>query len=162
MERRSVAEYLENFVRRGWETAYVSRRGYRAFRSAYRDVADAAFQFGRELEARKIAKGDRVLLWAPNSAEWVVAFFGCALRGVVAVAIDDIAAPDFAERVQQQVNAKLLVCSRQHQLSSVPTLRIEDLFETVRRHPARPYSAIDVAANDSLEIVFTSGTTAEP
>src|SRR5581483_4413005 len=162
MERRSVAEYLENFVRRGWKTAYVTRRGYRGFRFAYRDIADAAFQFGRELEARYITKGDRVLIWGPNCAEWVVAFFGCALRGVVAVPIDDIAAPDFVHRVQQQVDAKLLVCSRQHQLSSVDTLPFEELFETIEGHKALPYPAVTTTPDDPLEIVFTSGTTAEP
>ena len=29
MERRSVAEYLRDFLRRGREVAYVQRRGYR-------------------------------------------------------------------------------------------------------------------------------------
>ena len=162
MRRHSVAEYLENFLRRGWDTAYISRRGYRTFRSAYRDIADAAFQFGRELEQRYIEKGDCVVLWGPNCAEWVAAFFGCALRGVVVVPIDDVAAPDFAERVQQQVDAKLLVSSGQRQLGSVPILPLERLFEAISQHRALPYSPIEMSDQDPLEIVFTSGTTAEP
>ena len=68
----------------------------------------------RELEARGIAKGERVMLWGENSAEWVAAFFGCALSGVIVVPMDDGAAPDFAMRVFQQVSAKLLMASRRH------------------------------------------------
>jgi len=48
-----------------------------------------AYQFARELEARNIVKGDAVLLWSPNCAEWVAAFLGCALCGVIAVPVDD-------------------------------------------------------------------------
>ena len=107
MERRSVVEYLDSFLQRGEECAYVQRRGYRTVRWSYRQVAETAFQFARELEKRGIGKGERVLLWGPNSAEWVAAFFGCALRGAMVVPMDDAGADDFAQRVYQQV---LAVC----------------------------------------------------
>ena len=131
MEHRSVAEYLDNFLRYGRETAYAQRRGYRTVRWSYRKVAEAAFQFARELEARGIGKGDRILLWGPNSAEWVAVFLGCALRAVVVVPIDDIATPEFALRVHQQVNAKLLLCARGHLQPSIPALPLEDLAQTL-------------------------------
>ncbi len=92
----------------------MQRQGYRTVRWSYRQVADTAFQFARELDARGITKGDRVLIWGPNSAEWVAVFLGCVLRGVVVVPMDDVATPDFAWRVHQQVGAKLVVCSREH------------------------------------------------
>src|ERR1700747_2950088 len=83
MERRSVAEFLDNFLQRGEECAYVQLRGYRTVRWSYRQGAEAAFRFARVLQERAIAKGERVLLWGPNAAEWVAAFFGCALCGVI-------------------------------------------------------------------------------
>ncbi len=162
MERHSLAEYLESFLRRGRETAYVQRHGYRTVRWSYRKVAETAFRFGRELEARGIGKGDRVQLWGPNSAEWVAAFLGCALRGVVVVPMDDVATPDFALRVYQQVSARLLVCSRAHAQHTVPMLLLESLSETVAQHSPAPYLAAGIERTDTLEIVFTSGTTAEP
>ena len=91
-----------------------SASGYRSVRWSYRQVAETAFQFARELQERSIAKGDRVLLWGPNSAEWVAAFFGCALRGVIVVPIDDAGAADFTQRVYRRVEARLLLCSREH------------------------------------------------
>jgi long-chain acyl-CoA synthetase len=163
MERRSVVEYLENFLRRGRECAYVQRRGYRTERWSYRQVAETAFRFARELEERGIGKGERILLWGPNSAEWVAVFFGCALRGVIVVPIDEAGAADFARRVYQQVDGRLLVCSREHtRTDSMPVLVLENLPEKLSVHASAPYDAAAIGPADVLEIVFTSGTTAEP
>jgi len=162
VEPRSLVEYLDRFLERGHETAYVQRRGYRTVRWSYRQVADLAFQFARELDARAITKGERVLLWGPNSAEWVAAFWGCALRGVVVVPMDDVATPDFALRVHQQVDARLLLCSREHAQQSIPTLTLEELADSLASHSPVAYPSATVAPADTLEIVFTSGTTAEP
>ena len=162
MERRSLIDYFENFLRQGTETAYVQPHGYRTVRWSYRRVAETAFQFARELEARSISRGDRILLWGPNSAEWVVTFFGCALHGAIVVPMDNAASPDFARRVHEQVGAKLAVCSREHAVLSAPTLLLEELPAGLSGHTSTPYPEPDLTSGDTLEIVFTSGTTADP
>lgn len=162
MERRSLVEYLDRFLQLGDETAYVQRRGYRTMRWSYRKVAELAFQFARELDVRNISQGDRVLIWGRNSAEWVAAFLGCAIRGVVVVPMDDVATTDFALRVHQQVGAKLLGCSRERVQQSLPTIILEDLPEALATHSPLLYPPEDIGPADTLEIVFTSGTTAEP
>src|SRR5438034_4035841 len=162
MERRSIGEYLGSFLQRGQQHAYVQRRGYRTARWTYRQIAELAFRCARELANRGIVKGERVLIWGPNSAEWVAAFFGCALRRVIVVPMDDAAAPEFALRVAQKVSTKLLVCSREHAQNGLPTLLLDDLQEVLGRHSAAPYNPVPVETSDPLEIVFTSGTTAEP
>jgi long-chain acyl-CoA synthetase len=160
MQRRSLVSYLENFLRWGDECAYVQPRGYRVERWSYRRVAKTAFQFARELESQGIGKGDRVVIWGPNRAEWISAFWGSALRGVIVVPMDDVATSDFATRVFHQVNAKLLVCSREHLQNSLPTVIFDDL--ALQDHSSDPYPAVEIGPDDILEIVFTSGTTAEP
>jgi long-chain acyl-CoA synthetase len=162
MERRSVVEYLDDFLRRGRECAYIQRRGYRIERWSYRQVAETAFRFARELEQRGIGKGERVLLWGANSAEWVAVFFGCGLRGVIVVPLDDAGATDFTQRVYWRVEGRLLVCSREHVLPSLPVVTLEDLRDTLSAHASGPYDAAAIGPADILEIVFTSGTTAEP
>lgn len=159
-QRRSVLDYMEIFQSLGDECAYIQRRGYRTERRSYQQVAAMASGFARELEARAIAKGDRVMLWGENSAEWVAAFFGCALRGIIAVPMDDAATPDFSRRVFQKTSAKLLLCSRRHLAESagLPAVALEDL----PHHPSSSSDAADVRPGDTLQIVFTSGTTAEP
>jgi long-chain acyl-CoA synthetase len=164
----SIAEFFsEHFRAHQHERAYGQRRGYRAESFTYGEVLEMASGFARKLEARGIAKGDRVMVWGENCAEWVAAFFGCALRGVIVVPMDDGSATDFAMRVFQQVSAKLLVASRQHLLEcataqpSVVTLGLEELARTAGREPAMAAQA-SLGRDDTLEIIFTSGTTAEP
>ena len=164
MARSSLLEYLQNFERNGPGVAYITRRSYRAVRWTYAQVLGCAFQFARELEAREISKGDRVMLWGENCAEWVVAFLGCTLRGVIVVPMDDVAAADFAASVFQQVEAKVLVCSRAHagEAGPVPRILMPDLADIVRNHSSSAVLPLVLSRSDSLEIVFTSGTTGEP
>jgi long-chain acyl-CoA synthetase len=163
-ERRSLLEYFEGFPRLGEECAYVYPRGYRRERWSYRRVAEVASQFARELQAQQIAKGDAVLLWSPNSAEWVAAFWGCALCGVIVVPIDDGASPDFARRIAAQVRTRLVLCSRERAslFDQTPSINPEALTSAVQRHSAERFLPVEVSLADPLEIVFTSGTTAEP
>jgi long-chain acyl-CoA synthetase len=164
MSRQSLAEYIGGFARHGSETAYAYRSGYRTVRWFYREVAGVAAQFARELEARGIAPGDRVLLWGRNSAEWVAAFFGCILRGAVAVPMDQGAASDFAARVAEQVNAKLHVVSRENDAAGRgrPAFLLESLRESVAHHSAEPYASPPLDRESIAQIIFTSGTTIEP
>ena len=154
----TLADYLARFESLGQNTGYSERQGYRTVRHSYRDLARMAYGFAAELESRGIRKGDRVMLWGPNSAAWVAVFFGCAYRGVIAVPMDDSATPDFALRVFHHVESKLLVCSPQH----APTNQSFLLFEDLKPRP-RPSSPPEpISAEDPLEIVFTSGTTGDP
>jgi len=164
MQRRSLIEYLQNFYRHGADTAYAQRLGYRMARWSYHEVAEAASQFAWALEAKNIGQGDCVALWGENSAEWVVAFWGCLLRGAVVVPIDHIASIDFALRVSQQVGAKLLVCSREraHLDPTLPAIPLENLPEIVTHHPHALYAPADLQRDHIVQIIFTSGTTADP
>jgi len=165
MTPKLLTDYLERFHAYGAkEIAYVQRRGYRTARWSYPQVAEAAWRFARELESRGIGANDRVMIWGEDCAEWVAAFFGCLLRGAVVVPMDQIATTDFARRVAQQVDAKLLVCSREHAGldASLPEVELETLVETIAEHSAAPYPQVPVEPTHPVEIVFTSGTTAEP
>jgi long-chain acyl-CoA synthetase len=164
MARQSLLEYLANFERHGSQVAYVNRQSYRAQRWTYAQIATTAHQFALELKSRGINQGDRIMLWGKNCAEWAIAFLGSALCGVVVVPLDAAGAADFALRVHAQVDAKLLVCSREHISSvlSLTTITLEDLPRAVTRHGSSPRKKVVIGRDDPLEIVFTSGTTAEP
>src|ERR1700683_1198052 len=111
----SLAEcFLANFRAHCDERAYGQRCGYRMEWFTSGQVLGMALRFASDLEARGIGKGERVMLWGENCAEWVAAFFGCALGGVVVVPMDNGASADFAARVSAQVEARLWVCSRRH------------------------------------------------
>ena len=164
--RSSINSYLEDYLRRGGETAFAQRRGLRWVRWSYRRVAEAAYGFARELEARGVGKGERVVLWAANGPEWVAAFFGCALRGAVVVPLDVESAPDFVARVQAQTQARLVLYSvetrAQAETLGTPAVALEELESVVAGRPREPFVGDDISADDLVEIIYTSGTTAEP
>ncbi len=157
--RPHLASLVDDFQRHGDQIAIVNRRGLRKEVTSYKTLAELAGRFAAELNARKIVKGDRVLIWGENGAPWIAAFFGCILRGVVPVPIDVAGSESFAHRVAQEVDPKLITGSRE-QLKSFPNaLPFED-FSTLPKNPAGVIDAL--SESDPLQIVFTSGTTAEP
>jgi long-chain acyl-CoA synthetase len=162
----SIAQFLaEHFRRHRRELAYRQRRGYRNESFSYGQVLAMARSFGAELNRRGIAKGDRLMLWGDNSAEWVAAFFGCVLSGVIVIPMDDGASADFAKRVFDQVQAKQLVGSRRHVQefaagTSAPPQALEDLAQLRPYGDDTPQAVL--TGDDILQIVFTSGTTADP
>jgi long-chain acyl-CoA synthetase len=160
--RQVITSYLENFAARGDEVAYAHRRGYRTERWTYAETASYARRFAASLEDRGIRKGDKILLWGENCAEWVVAFLGCLVAGAVVVPMDRIAAPEFAARVARQVDARLCVCSRDQlpHMAGYPSILFEDMRKSLSEY--RESAGVESGRDDPIEIVFTSGTTAEP
>ena len=162
MARSTILDYLDNFRRHARQTAYVHRRGYRTQRWSYGEVLSTAYRFARELESREIGKSDKVLIWGENCAEWIAAFFGCLLRGAIVVPIDKIAAPDFAQRIAEQVDARLCVGSPHNEVTGVPSLHLETLRDDLAGRSDAPVTLPPLTRDDIVQIVFTSGTTAEP
>jgi len=166
--RQSLVEFFGDFERYFRDFAYAQPEGYRVTRWTYRKLVESAAQFARHLESSKVQPGDRVLLWGPNSAAWAVAFWGCVLRGAVVVPMDFAATPDFARRVAQQVQAKLIVTTRERGAlhPAIPVELFENLSQTIRPYSkgnrAERYASPALDRKSVAEIVFTSGTTAEP
>ena len=86
--RAHLATLVEEFRKHAAETAVVAHRGNRRSPTPYGQLAEIAGRFAAELELRGINPGERVVLWGENSAEWIGVFFGCLLRGVLAVPLD--------------------------------------------------------------------------
>ena len=161
--RQLVTSYLDEFLARGDAVAFAHRRGLRTVRWSYKQIANSSYAFAELLRERGVQKADRLLLCGNNSPEWIVAFFGCLLRGAIVVPLDVQSEAGFIERVQQQVNAKFGIFDssfRQGLSLTVPVIPMEEL----RGHlpPASYSSSSSQSADDIVEIVFTSGTTAEP
>jgi len=157
--------FVDEFTARGEETVFVHRPRLRVRAWSGRLIAEAAARFSQELKSRNISKGDRVLFWARNSPEWVCAFLGCIMRGVVAVPLDVQSSSQFAGRVREQTAPKLLLYStnlksRASELN-IPAISLDHLSDVIRRQPALPEST-PITEDDLVEIIYTSGTTAEP
>lgn len=161
--RDHLVTLLDDFRRHGHETAVVRYKGVRRRATSYADVARLAGRFAALLEQRGIAAGDRVLIWGENSAEWIAAFYGCLLRGAVAVPLDAYGSAEFAGRVCADVKPKLAVGDAMllRQLSyELPHLAFELWSDALPGNEAGPVAGL--SRDTPLQILFTSGTTGDP
>jgi len=130
----------------------------------YADLAGLAGRFAAELMRREIAPGERVILWGQNCGEWIAAFFGCIMRGVIAVPLDAAGSLDFAQRIFAETSPRLLVGDGQllRQLGSqLPPLPFDE-FAAILPADGGAQIAPSLGPDTPLQILFTSGTTAEP
>jgi long-chain acyl-CoA synthetase len=162
--RKSAVSYLYDYANCTSDAAFVYRRRLRRTRWSYSRLAATAFQFARELEARGVCRNDRVIIWGENCPEWVAAFYGCLLRGAIAVPLDEQSTTDFVAHVQERVEPKLILCDSHCPSDdlSLPRFKLEELSEKVSNHSTEPYPSPDIKGNETAEIIFTSGTTAAP
>lgn len=168
MPRKNLLSLFAEFVRFGGDVAVVQTRGYRREKLTYIELYARILFWSYALAGRGILPGDRVLLWGPNSAEWVACYWGILLRGGVAVPMDAAAAPEFVQRVVKDAGVKLILRDRQQMElpGAPPSMIINDLKDVVASPPPSLDARVDPGDESTrstiAEILYTSGTTAEP
>jgi len=188
--RESLSSLLDDFRRYESEIAVVRYQGNRRRVTTYGELARLAGRFAALLSRRGIGQGERVLIWAENGAEWMGAFYGCMLRGVLAVPLDPGGTAEFAARVAADVRPRLAVGDlvlmnrlmgtlawaktevpesgspprgREPAGGEAPEFPQLAFEEWEGELPEAELGAISGLTNDTpLEILFTSGTTGEP
>ncbi|MGC2404160.1 MAG: AMP-binding protein, partial [Acidobacteriaceae bacterium] len=160
--RPHLATLVADFRRYEQQIAVVTHRGNRRVSTNYHQLAELSARCAAAFDQRGIKPGDRILLWGNNSAEWVAAFFGCILRGIVAVPLDAAGSPEFARRVVAEVQPALLTGDLpllQQLDPAIPRLGFDDFSGL----PAPEYAPRPGLSRDTpLQIIFTSGTTGDP
>jgi long-chain acyl-CoA synthetase len=168
MPKKNLLSLLTDFARFGGDVAVVQRRGYRREKLTYVELYAHVLFWSNALAGRGVLPGDRVLLWGPNSAEWVACYWGILLRGAVVVPMDSSASLEFVQRVIKDAGVKLILRDRQQMEipGSPPSMIIND-FMNVSASP-QPPADVGVDPGDEstrstiAEILYTSGTTGEP
>jgi len=143
----------------------IERELYRRKSYTYQQVYEKAISICAYFEKNKIKKGDKIIIYLPNSIDYVSLLWACALSGVIAVPIDFNNNTDFILKVDKQVKSKLIFCSifksplfekkkqiYQEEMEKVYSIIAENLKELAKK----------LDEEDIFEIVYTSGTIAEP
>ena len=155
-------------------------------RWSFQQLFDESERVARCLVASHVGPGDRVALWAPNSARWIATSFGVYLAGAVLVPVNTRFKGMEAAHVLRRSQAKLLCASTDVLGTDLIGLledvgELPDLGETVVIDgPTRPGSVSwgdfvsranhsdgdvslpRVGPQDLSDIIFTSGTTGAP
>lgn len=143
--------------------ALVYDDGFRPRHYSYAQLRRAARNFAGKLEAAGIGRGDRVILWSENRPAWVAAFWGCVLRGVAIAPIDEKHSVEFLRRVESITAPKAVLVGSEVELPEgavgVPVWKLAEMDWTGE---AGGVTEAAVEPGDTVQILFTSGATAEP
>jgi long-chain acyl-CoA synthetase len=166
MTRRTLIDFFSDLSTTSGEFLTYDD-GYRTWSYSYADVARAAHAFAARLRSAAIAKGQAVAIWSENRPEWIIALWGCLLEGVVLVPIDYRTSAAFLERVADIVDARAIlvgdVVDRPALGGNRPVWGLSEL-RTPEASGAGDIAAAaaQITADDTAEIIFTSGATADP
>ncbi|WP_082952248.1 FadD3 family acyl-CoA ligase [Mycobacterium kubicae] len=110
-----------------------------------------------------IGVGDRVVIWGPNCAEWVIAAFGLLTAGGVLVPVNTRFKTEEAGDIIGRSNAKAVLVQQgflgQNYTApaGIPVIDLKSEFLS----SGSPFERA-VSGTDTSDIIFTSGTTGRP
>jgi fatty-acyl-CoA synthase len=173
----TIGENLERTVARfGDREALVAR--HQDVRLTYAELNARVDALARGLLGAGLRKGDRVGIWAPNCAEWVLVQFATAKAGIILVNVNPAYRTTELQYALDQSGCRMLVAARAFKTSDYAAMIDEvrgDLrqLEQVVLLDSPEWEALvagdgpeaDAAAldpDDPINIQYTSGTTGFP
>ncbi len=168
---------LDGIAVRGDHPAVITVAGETVETHACTDIADRVLRLAAGLRRHGVAVGEPVALFAPNSADWLVARLAIAAAGAVAAAIDDLATSEEAAMVIRDGGCRRILAAASH-LPELRSLAEADDLEVfvlggedgsaagarswTELFAERPAALPPPAADAPAMLVYTSGTTGRP
>ena len=84
---------------------------YLGNRFSYRRVKDLAERFAAALNAIGVEPGQKVMMYIPNSIQWVISWLGIQKLGAVAVPITPIYTPHDLQYIANDSDAQSIICA---------------------------------------------------
>ncbi|WP_078964682.1 fatty acyl-CoA synthetase [Streptomyces aureocirculatus] len=162
------ASTVDGVLRRSARRAPARTALHYADRSwTYAELDDAVSRAARVLSALGLRRGDRVAAYAHNSDAYLIGFLACARAGLVHVPVNqNLTGDDLAYIVRQSGSALALadpdVAGNLPAGLSVLALRDADDCLLGRLAVTGPYDGPEPDAEDLVQLLYTSGTTALP
>lgn len=132
-------------------------------RITFVELADRVRRAAGALASIGVDKGDRVAIWAPNSAEWIIAAFGILTAGGVLVPVNTRYKADEAADIIRRSGAKAVLVQKGFlglEYSAPEDVPVIDLKSDFLSSGA-PFEC-EISGDDIADIMYTSGTTGRP
>ncbi|MER7180188.1 FadD3 family acyl-CoA ligase [Streptomyces hyaluromycini] len=133
-------------------------------RLTFTELADRVRRTAGAFASVGVGPGDRVAVWAPNSAEWAVAAFGALTAGGVLVPVNTRFRDEEAHDIVVRSGAKVLCVQNgflDREFTGPPGVPVIDVRTDGFLGSGEPLER-EVGEDDLADIIFTSGTTGRP
>src|SRR5580698_8732332 len=127
-------------------------------RWTYRELGEKVYAFAAGLVALGLQPGDRVGIWSPNNAEWVVTQFATAKAGLILVNINPAYRLAELEYALNKVDCRALITATSFKTSDYVGMLNTLAPELMRAQPGR----LTAAKLPKLEMVIQIGPKTAP
>jgi acyl-CoA synthetase (AMP-forming)/AMP-acid ligase II len=110
----TLSQLVATFATQGERPAVIAYRSDGVEERSYAQLGAEIARAARGLRARGIGPGDFVALWAPNSPDWVVAYFAIVCTGAAAVPLDHQSTAQSAAAALAHATPRLLLTTSAH------------------------------------------------
>jgi acyl-CoA synthetase (AMP-forming)/AMP-acid ligase II len=137
-------------------------------RLTFTELASRVRRAAGAFAAAGIERGDRVAIWSPNSADWIIAGFGVLTAGATLVPVNTRFKEAEATDIIQRSGARLVLVQPGFlgldfsTRLDVPVIDITSDFLASGTPLERIGGAAGIGGGDIADIIFTSGTTGRP
>lgn len=174
MTQAVMSDLAERAAKRFGARTAVSMDGGESV--SFTDINERAARFAGGLASLGVKAGDRVVLYLPNSIDWIVAYHGIAKLGGVVVPANILLSAGEVGFISEDSGAAAILCE---------SAKVQDISDSLRTDaPApkiitangkagghaqyediasgAPMSPCETAPGDLFTIAYTSGTTGKP
>jgi long-chain acyl-CoA synthetase len=147
------------------KSALTMKMGYRTVHLSHKDVYALSKKIALFLESQGCKKGDKILLFAPNSPYWCCVFWGAILKGYIVIPLNVQSTSEMIKTIADQTESKIIIKS--HYLNrqlpkQLKCFDIEFIDDLVKDFCVSDFKDEKLDENDLVEILYTSGTTGDP
>jgi long-chain acyl-CoA synthetase len=164
MKYHDFSDYLASYSHHSQRLALTYRPYLKIDRLTFKQLQTKAYQSAHFLADKGLGQGDRILIVAINSPQWVALLLGAQLIGAIVVSVDVTSSPKTTLGYIKQTEPKLIFknTSLHSELTILTGIySLDELFRLSNKYPVSAPKIKLSGSNPGL-IVFTSGTTAAP
>lgn len=122
---------------------------------SFREFGGMVSAIASRLRQEGVAKGDRLLICAPNGASWAATYFAVHAIGCVAVPLDFDAPPEAAQQLASASEPRLAITARELAILTPTVPLLSACGDAVDGADFVP----DCCLDDVADILYTTGTT---
>lgn len=141
---------------------FADKKNYRTTTITGKELIEKINKLRIFLKKQKINKNDKIIILGQNSIEWLILYFASILSGIIVVPLDVSTNKTLLRKIQNEVKAKAIFKDKNLPSLPIKTFFLDELYNLIENTKKEKIPKIKYKQSDIVEIIYTSGSTAEP